>query len=66
MTLHLVTLAAAMRFDLKTLVCVGVVVALVLIATSGRRGWRHCARCRELNRPPAIYCAQCGTRLPGR
>ena len=66
MIVHLATLAAATRFELGSLVCVGAVVVAVLIATAGRRGVRHCPKCRELNRPPAIFCAQCGMRLPGR
>jgi hypothetical protein len=45
------------------LLCVIVVVGLVLLATSTRRSARRCRRCQEINRPHAIYCAQCGAKL---
>jgi hypothetical protein len=57
-------LAVGLRFDFDGLVCVGVVAIIVFLATSTRRSARQCPRCREINRQPAVYCAQCGTRLP--
>jgi len=46
-----------------------VVVALlagVFIVSAFRRKPNRCPRCRELNREQALFCAQCGTRLPER
>jgi hypothetical protein len=48
------------------LVCIAVVMVIVFLATSTRRSARRCPRCHEINREPAIFCAQCGARLPGR
>lgn len=59
------TLAAALRFDLDGLICVGVVAVIVFLATSTRRSAKRCHRCREINRQAAVFCAQCGTRLRG-
>lgn len=59
-------IAAALRFDLDGLVCIGVVVIIVFLATSTRRSARRCPRCQEINREAAIFCAQCGMRLPNR
>ncbi len=55
-----------MYFDFTALVCIGVVVAIVMAATSAGRTSRRCPRCREINREPAVFCAQCGARLPGQ
>lgn len=52
--------------NVEGLVCVAVVVAIVLLATSVRRCSRRCSKCQEINREVAVFCAQCGTRLPGR
>ncbi|MCH8966805.1 MAG: hypothetical protein IID43_03935 [Planctomycetes bacterium] len=46
-----------------SLICVMVVVVIVLLATSTRQPARRCRRCQEINRPHAIFCAQCGARL---
>ncbi len=59
-------LAALLRFNLEGLACIAMVVVIVLLATSTRRMARRCPRCSEVNREPAIFCAQCGARLPGR
>lgn len=53
-------------FDLsggRSLICVMFVVAIVVLATSFRQPARRCRRCQEINRPHAIFCAQCGGRL---
>ncbi len=31
-----------------------------------RRRSSRCGRCGEVNRPAAVFCAQCGQRLVGR
>ena len=59
-------LAIAMRFNLGGLLCIGGIVALVLLATSSGKVARRCSRCSEVNREAAVFCAQCGTRLPNR
>ena len=43
------------------IVVVGVFVAW---AVGSRKTARICPRCHEQNREAAIYCAQCGARLP--
>ena len=57
------TWASAFRFDLDGLVCIGVVVAIAMLATSFRKTGRPCPQCSEVNREAAIFCAQCGKRL---
>ncbi|NOT02608.1 MAG: zinc ribbon domain-containing protein [Phycisphaerales bacterium] len=39
------------------------VVLMVLFTTAARSPRRMCPRCRELNRPGASFCAQCGQPL---
>lgn len=39
------------------------VVLLVLFATAAKSPSPQCPRCKEINRPMAIYCAHCGNRL---
>ncbi len=46
------------------LICIVVVAVIVFLATSTRRSARRCPRCHEVNRSHAIYCAQCGEKLP--
>lgn len=61
-----VVLSEFVSFDFPcggNLLCVVVVVVIVLLATSTRRSARRCPRCQEINRPHAIYCAQCGAKL---
>ena len=55
--------ASAFRFDIEGLVCIGVVVAIAVLATSFRKTARRCPRCSEVNREAAVFCAQCGKRL---
>ncbi len=55
--------AGAFRFDIDGLVCIGIVVAIAVLATSFRKAARRCPRCSEVNREAAIFCAQCGKRL---
>lgn len=45
------------------IVIVGVMVSW---AVGSRRSPRRCPRCHEHNREAAIYCAQCGLKLPQR
>lgn len=40
----------------------GLVLLLTLLL---RRRSLRCARCQEVNRPGAVFCAQCGTPLRG-
>ena len=54
-------LATAIRMD--GLLCIGVIVVIVLLATSSNKVARRCSRCGEVNREAAVYCAQCGNRL---
>jgi hypothetical protein len=58
--------SAIFGLENENLLAVGIVAVIVFLATSSRRPSRRCARCREINREQAVYCAQCGTRLPGR
>lgn len=46
-------------------VIIGVIV-LASWALGPRRAPRQCPRCHEQNREAAIYCAQCGAKLPPR
>ncbi len=46
-------------------VMIGVAV-FVTWAVGARRSPRRCPRCHEHNREAAIYCAQCGGKLPQR
>ena len=46
--------------------CVGFIVVAAVLAASTQRAARRCPGCREINREAAIFCAQCGARLPGR
>jgi hypothetical protein len=39
------------------------VVLMVLFTTAARNPRQVCPRCRESNRPGAVYCAQCGQAL---
>lgn len=41
------------------------VVSLVVFVTAARNPNPRCRRCKELNRPMAMYCAQCGHKLRG-
>jgi len=50
----------------ENLLAVAIVALVVFFATSSRRPSRRCTRCREINREQAVYCAQCGVRLPGK
>jgi hypothetical protein len=50
----------------KMFIFVGVVGIIAFLMTAGRRARRACKNCGEVNREEAIYCAQCGARLPGR
>ena len=65
-SLSALELANPFYFGLDGLVCVAVVMIIVFLATSTHRSARRCPRCHEVNREPAVYCAQCGARLPGR
>lgn len=58
--------ALGLWFDSDGLVCIAVVAVIVFLATSTRRTARRCPRCQEVNRDVAMYCAQCGRRLPDR
>lgn len=50
----------------NSFVVIGLVAALVFAFARGKEPQSRCQNCRELNRRGAVYCAQCGTRLPGR
>ncbi len=59
------TALALFNFDDGRLFALAVVAAVVAVTTSAiRRPPRRCLRCREINREQAVYCAQCGTKLP--
>jgi len=63
--MSVLAVAAMFRFDDAHLFAIAVVAAVVAITVSAiRRPPRRCTRCREINREQAIYCAQCGTKLP--
>lgn len=57
-------LASMCRFDDGSLFVVALVSAFLMLATSGRQTPGRCARCGQRNRQEAIYCAQCGRKLP--
>ena len=59
-------LATATAIRLDGLVCIGVIVVIVVLATSSNKIARRCSRCGEVNREAAIFCAQCGNRLSKR
>ncbi|MBI4716890.1 MAG: hypothetical protein HY763_03730 [Planctomycetes bacterium] len=61
-----VVIAAATSLDDRQLLFITVVAVIVFLATSTRGAPRRCRRCRELNRPQAVFCAQCGVRLRSR
>lgn len=48
------------------LICIGVFALIFFLASCARRVSNRCPRCQEVNRPAAVYCAQCGQRLPGK
>ena len=60
---NLVSQFLAIHLSRRELLIVGVVVAVVMWATSARKPGRRCKRCQELNRDRAVYCAQCGEKL---
>ncbi len=37
----------------------------LLLTLLFRRRALRCPRCQEVNRPHAVFCAQCGSRLAG-
>lgn len=56
-------LATATTIRMDGLLCIGVIVVIVVLATSSNKIARRCSRCGEVNREAAVYCAQCGNRL---
>jgi rRNA maturation endonuclease Nob1 len=59
------TALALFNFDDGRLFALAVVAVVVAVTMSAiRRPPRRCLRCREINREQAVYCAQCGTKLP--
>ncbi len=56
-------LATATAIRLDGLLCIGVIIVIVVLATSSNKIARRCSRCGEVNREAAIYCAQCGNHL---
>ncbi|RME41623.1 MAG: zinc ribbon domain-containing protein [Planctomycetota bacterium] len=59
-------LGVLVNLDRDGLLCVALVAVIVFLATSTRRSARRCPRCHEINRDVAVYCAQCGAKLPKR
>ncbi len=60
------TLATCVQLDDRHLFGIMIAVAVVVLVASFRRPSRRCPRCQQINREQAVYCAQCGERLPGR
>lgn len=57
--------ASALAFgDAGSLFVLGLVAIITFLLVSGRAPSRRCPRCRENNRDHAVYCAQCGAKLP--
>jgi hypothetical protein len=56
--------AAGPAWSENGFLCLGAVALVVFLLASIRRHSTQCPRCREVNRPAAIYCAQCGQKLP--
>lgn len=54
------------RFDVDDLVFVAIAVFAVFAIFGARRIPGRCPRCGENNREAALFCSQCGLRLPGR
>lgn len=40
-----------------------IVVCLVIFTTAAKSPRQQCPHCREINRPDARFCAQCGHKL---
>jgi rRNA maturation endonuclease Nob1 len=59
-------LANGLRIGFGALVLGVLVVVVLILFSSSRRTSKRCSRCKEVNRPPAIFCSQCGTRLSQR
>lgn len=55
-----------MWFDWDGFFVVGAVFLIFILSGCCRRPTRQCPRCREVNREAAIFCSQCGARLPER
>lgn len=62
----LAELASCLKSDRNGMIFVILVAVIAFLATSSRRSARRCPRCREMNRAAAVFCAQCGHRLPKR
>lgn len=57
--------ASALAFgDAGSLFVLGLVAIIAFLLVSGRAPSRRCPRCRENNRDHAVFCAQCGAKLP--
>lgn len=56
-------LAAIHRMNHEQFLFVVIVAVIVFLATSTRRKRVQCRGCKEVNRPGAVYCAQCGAKL---
>lgn len=55
-----------LRSDLDGIIFVAVAMVVAIALFGSRRPAGRCPRCGEQNREPALFCAQCGLRLPGR
>lgn len=56
-------LASFFGLDGRQVFFICLIAVIAFLATASRRTGRVCTRCREHNRPQAVYCAQCGQRL---
>ena len=54
------------QFVADELAFIAMAVFSVFVLFRSRRTPGRCPRCGERNREPALFCAQCGLRLPGR
>jgi rRNA maturation endonuclease Nob1 len=55
-----------MPFNDHYIIVVAIFALSFFLALTARRPARRCPRCHEVNREQAIFCAQCGSRLPER
>ncbi|MEK6799209.1 MAG: zinc ribbon domain-containing protein [Planctomycetota bacterium] len=57
---------ASLALDDRPIAVILVIVVLILAIGMLRRPSMRCPRCQQVNREQAVFCAQCGQRLPGR
>jgi hypothetical protein len=54
------------RFEADDIAFITIAVVSAFVLFAARKPAGCCPRCREHNRNEALFCAQCGLRLPDR